>query len=430
MKSKKPDSKAPAGAVVDHIGQLLADPANRRKHNARNIGMVVDALQQVGAARSIVIDENNVIMAGNGVTEAAAEAGITKVRVIDAEGDELIAVRRSGLTDDQKRKLAIYDNRSGELASWDVEQLKKDAADGLDLASFFFTDELDALFAGSETAAGKTDPDAVPDVRATDIQLGDMFELGRHRILCGDSTKADDVARVLASDSPLLMVTDPPYGVSYDPSWRMKAGLSKGSQRMGKVLNDDQADWTEVWRLFKGPVAYVWHGGLKSSTVQASLELAGFAVRSQIVWAKDRLVISRGDYHWQHEPCWYAVREGGKGHRTGDRLPSTLWRIAVPAPATVEESSDVSTVWEIASRDGVGHTHGTQKPVECMARPIRNHRAPSVFEPFSGSGTTIMAAETLSRACFAIELFPSYVQVAIDRWEAFTGKKATKVASR
>lgn len=426
LKKMAPRHRVETGPT--HIKDLVPDPANRRQHNPRNIGMVVDALQQVGAARSIVIDEDNVILAGNGVTEAAAEAGITKLRVIDASGDEIIAVRRSGLSPEQKRQLAIYDNRTGELASWNLDQLRLDKDEGLGLQPFWSVEEELALLAQTGTVAGKTDPDSVPDVRVTDIKHGDLFELGSHRILCGDSTSADDVARLLDGVRPALMVTDPPYGVEYDPTWRAKAGVNKSAKKMGKVTNDDRADWTEVWRLFPGQVAYVWHAGLKSSIVQASLEMAGFDMRSQIVWAKDRLALSRGDYHWQHEPCWYGVRSGEKGLRTPDRSQVTLWRI--PIPRTIEDvSSDASTVWEIQSREDGGHTHGTQKPVECMARPMRNHIAREVFEPFSGSGTTIIAAEMQRRRCYAIELEPPYVQVAIDRWEQFTGQKAAKVGA-
>lgn len=209
--------------------------------------------------------------------------------------------------------------------------------------------------------------------------------------------------------------------------WRARAGVNKSAHKMGKVENDDRADWTPVWQAFPGDVAYVWHGGLKSSVVQASLEHAGFEMRAQIIWAKDRLVLSRGDYHWQHEPCWYAVRSNQKGQRTADRKPSTIWRI--PTPINLQDAPpEASTVWEIPSRDDAGHSHGTQKPVECMARPIRNHTAPEVFDPFCGSGSTLIAAEMYGRRCYAIELIPSYVQVAIDRWEAFSGQKAVKVA--
>jgi DNA modification methylase len=390
-----------------HIKDLVADVTNRRLHNPRNIGMVVDALHQVGAARSIVIDEDNVILAGNGVTEAAAEAGITRLLVIDAAGDEIVAVRRRGLTTEQKRALAIYDNRAAELASWDFERLHADKAVGLSLQPFWTVNEEAALRAKCVATTGLTDPDDIPAERATPIIRGDLFELGRHRLLCGDSTAPTDVARLLGDVTPLLMTTDPPYGVEYDPAWRAEAGVNRNPKKLGKVANDDNADWRTAWALFPGIIAYVWHAGLKASIVEASLTLNGFELRSQIIWAKERLALSRGDYHWQHEPCWYAVRAGQRGRRTNDRSQTTLWMIP--------------------SREDAGHGHGTQKPVECMARPMRNHDAAEVYEPFSGSGTSLIAAEQLGRRCFAIEIEPQYVQVAIDRWEAFTGQQAIKV---
>ena len=205
------------------------------------------------------------------------------------------------------------------------------------------------------------------------------------------------------------MVTDPPYGVNYDPAWRHRTGVSRSS-RKSKVLNDDRADWSAAWRLFPGNVAYVWHGALHAATVAQSLEREGFTIRAQIIWAKERLVIGRGDYHWMHEPCWYAVRS--KGFWTGDRKQTTLWTIA-------NGNQDADT------------EHSTQKPVECMRRPMQNHSGPgdAVYEPFLGSGTTLIAAETVGRTCLGIELEPRFVDVAIRRWEAFTGKKVTLLAS-
>jgi DNA modification methylase len=404
---KRDPGRAPHDGTVRHIKDLVPDPANRRAHNPRNIGMVVDALQQVGAARSIVIDEDNVILAGNGVTEAAAEAGITRVRVVEANGDELVAVRRTGLSAEQKRALAIYDNRTGELATWNWEQLSADQAAGLSLQPFWTPEEATALLAKHGVREGQTDPDAIPDERPTSIQRGDLFELGPHRLLCGDATSAADVGRLLGLDRPGLMVTDPPYGVDYDPSWRAEAGVNHNTKKLGMVTNDDIADWSAAWALFPGHVAYVWHAGLKGNVVHASLMRTGLIPRAQIIWAKDRLVLSRGDYHWQHEPCLYAVRDGAAAHRTDDRTQTTLWTI----PA----------------RDDAGHGHGTQKPVECMRRPIQNHTIPEIYEPFAGSGTTLIAAEQLGRRCLAIEIEPRYVQMAIDRWEAFSGQKAVKV---
>jgi DNA modification methylase len=435
MAKSKPCPPA-APSAPTHIKDLVPDPANRSAHNPRNIGMVVDALHQVGAARSIVIDEDNVILAGNGVTEAAAEAGITKVRVIEAAGDELIAVRRSGLSSAQKRHLAIADNRTAELATWNAAQFREDLAGGADFAAFFTEDELREIVGTTEEVAGQTDPDDVPAARPTSVVAGDLFELGRHRLLCGDATSQGDVGRLLAQDKPLLMVTDPPYGVNYDPEWRKRAGVNN-SDRMGRVMNDDRADWTDVWRTFPGAVAYVWHGGVAGAEVQTSLFMAEFIVRCQIIWRKPRIVLSRGHYHWQHEPCFYAVRKGRTGHWGGKRNQSSVWTVT-PTLHTCSSCGSVeiesapadiqSTVWDIEQRDGTGDTvHGTQKPVECMARPMRNHDSALVFEPFSGSGTTIIAGEMNGRSVLATELDPVYVQVALDRWEAFTGQKAQKV---
>ncbi len=177
-------------------------------------------------------------------------------------------------------------------------------------------------------------------------------------------------------------------------------------------MNDDRADWREAWALFPGDVAYVWHGALHAGEVADSLMASGFSVRSQIIWAKERLVLSRGDYHWQHEPCWYAVRKTATGHWSGDRKQTTLWSIP-------SRDQDTATV------------HGTQKPVDCMRRPMLNNASPgqAVYEPFCGSGSSLIAAETTGRVCHAIELDPAYVDVAVLRWQAFTGEEAVHAAT-
>jgi DNA modification methylase len=228
----------------------------------------------------------------------------------------------------------------------------------------------------------------------------------RHRLRCGDSTSADDVIGLLGDVVPHLMVTDPPYGVEYDPSWRAKAGVNKNTEKMGKVLNDDRADWREAWALFPGDVAYVWHASLFTREVLDSLESCGFKHRSMIIWVKDRFTLGRGDYHWQHEPCWYVVKEGKKGHYDGGRSQST--------------------VWNIPARDDGGVGHGTQKPVECMRRPIVNNSSPGqfVYEPFCGSGTTIIAGEMEGRRVLAMEMDARYCDVIVRRWQAFTAQTA------
>ena len=376
--------------------------SNNPRQNLDAVEAVAESIRRFGFRQPIVVDADGVIVAGHTRFRAAQRLGLATVPVHVA----------TDLTADEVRAYRLADNKTAELASWDTAMLsiELDALRGADIdwtLLGFDEEELAKLLAPAGTE-GLTDPDAVPEKPVDPVtKPGDLWLLGKHRLLCGDSTSAADVTRLLDGAVPTLMVTDPPYGVEYDPEWRMDAGLTGNTARMGKVMNDDRADWTEAWKLFPGDVAYVYHAGVFASTVQQSLERAGFAIRAQIIWAKDRLALSRGDYHWQHEPCWYAVREGGKGHRTDDRTQTTLW--SIPA------------------RDDAGHGHGTQKPVECMERPVRNHLADMVYEPFAGSGTTVIACERTGRTCMAMELDPGYCDVVVRRWEDFTGRKAERV---
>ena len=204
------------------------------------------------------------------------------------------------------------------------------------------------------------------------------------------------------------MVTDPPYGVDYDPSWRDE---KLGCFAADRILNDDQSDWSAAWSLFPGNVAYVWHAGKKASIVQESLEKVDFQVRSQIIWAKSHFAISRGHYHWQHEPCWYAVKKNRTANWQGDRKQRTVWQI---------------------NRDKEKTGHATQKPIECMSRPILNHtlEGEAVYDPFGGSGTTLIACELLKRNCYMMELSPIWCRVIIERWERLTGRKAVRYESK
>ena len=385
------------------LGQIIPYARNPRR-NEKAIATVAASIAEFGWRQPIVVDEGMVILAGHTRLAAAQQLGLETAPVHVAKG----------LSEAQARAFRIMDNRSGENAEWDNELLGLELGDLLDaefdLGLTGFTDEeLNALINGlAEDGTGPQEgEDDVPETPENPVSRpGDLWILGNHRLLCGDSTVATDVERVLDGVKPLLLVSDPPYGVEYDPGWRNKTGAAK-TKRTGKVLNDDRADWREAWALFPGDVAYVWHGALHAATVAESLEAVGFNVRSQIIWAKDRLVLSRGDYHWQHEPCWYAVKNAGKGHWAGDRKQTTLWQIA-------NKDQDAKTV------------HGTQKPVECMRRPILNNSSPgqAVYEPFMGSGTTLIAAETSGRVCLGIELNPAYVDVAVERWQQFMGKAA------
>jgi DNA modification methylase len=394
-------NKWPADRVERRpIEALIPYARNSRTHSDAQVAQIAASMKEWGWTNPVLVDEAGMIIAGHGRVLAARKLGLAEVPVMVAEG----------WTEPQKRAYVLADNQLALNAGWDMDLLSNELADlqaqGFDLGLTGFSD-IDALLAGRGTA-GLTDPDAIPEPGARAVAtLGDVWLLGGHRLVCGDSTDAAAMGACLGQERPHLMVTDPPYGVEYDPKWREAAGINKNQAKMGKVLNDDRADWTEAWALFPGDVAYVWHAGKYTREVQNSLEACTFEVRSQIIWAKDRFALSRGDYHWQHEPCWYVVRKGSKGHWHGDRKQST--------------------VWNIKARDDAGVGHGTQKPVECMRRPMENNSVAgnAVYEPFSGSGTTIIAGEQCGRRVLAIELNPIYVDVAIKRWQDFTGKLAT-----
>ena len=386
------------------VDRLVPYAGNARTHSDPQIAQIAASIGEFGFTNPILAGGDNVIIAGHGRLLAAKRLGIGEVPVIVLDH----------LSEAQRRALVIADNKLAENAGWDEEMLRTELATldemDFDLDLMGFSDEeLDDLLGGLDgTALGEAEgEDDIPETPDDPVNRpGDLWLLGKHRLHCGDATVATDVERVLNGTQPLLMVTDPPYGVKYDPGWRNQAGAAK-TKRTGKVLNDDRADWREAWNLFPGDVSYVWHGALHAATVAESLEAAGFNVRSQIIWAKDRLVLSRCDYHWQHEPCWYAVKKTGKGHWAGDRKQTTLWHIA-------NKDQDADTV------------HVTQNPVECMRRPILNNSSPGqiVYEPFMGSGTTLIAAESTGRVCFGIELNLAYVDVAVQRWQQFTGQNA------
>jgi DNA modification methylase len=385
------------------VEKCLPSPRNARTHSDAQVAEIAGSIRAFGFTNPILAGEDGDVVAGHGRLAAARLLGLSEVPVIVLRG----------LSEVQRRQLMLADNRIALNAGWDLEMLQVELKDlsalGADLSVLGFSrDELAKAL--QPASRGLTDENEIPKVKEIAVSRpGDIWRLGPHRLACGDCTDAAVVKSLLGSDKPILMVTDPPYGVNYDPAWRHRVGVNK-STRTGKVANDGRADWAEAWALFPGNIAYVWHGALHATTVAESLQKQGFSIRAQIVWAKERLVIGRGDYHWQHEPCWYAVRS--KGHWTGDRKQTTLWTIP-------SGGQDTETA------------HGTQKPVECMRRPMLNNASPgqAIYDPFLGSGTSLIAAETTGRICLGIEIDPLYGDVAVRRWQAFSGRQAVLQAS-
>lgn len=393
----------PLRALALPISSLVTDPANARLHPDRNLSAIEASLRVYGQRKPVVVRRDGMIVtAGNGTLEAAKRLGWTHLAAVVVDDDPVTATG-----------FAIADNRTAELATWDNEALAA-LLDELkvaevDVSALGWSDEdLAALLAepGAPAEPPAEDPGASEPPAAPVSARGEVYALGPHRLMCGDATSAEDVGRVMAGEKPRLMVTDPPYGVEYDATWRGEAGhATLGKNRTGKVESDDRVDWTEAWRVSPADVVYCWHAGKFASAVQASLEAAGFDIRSQIVWNKTVMVMGRGDYHWKHEPCWYGVRRGATSGWAAGRDQTTVWDMASPL--------------HIMSGSREERTpHPTQKPLEAAERQIRNHVG-DVYDPFLGSGTTLIAAARQGRRCFGIEISPAYCDVIRRRWTAW-----------
>jgi DNA modification methylase len=413
------------GSGEEAPDQLLANPANWRVHPKAQQDALAGALDQVGWVQQILVNQRSGFVVD----------GHARIALALTRGEPTVPVLYVDLDPDEEALVLATLDPIGAMAGRDDEKLR-------DLLAGITVDDAGLLallgdLAGNDPKAGLTDPDDVPETPEEPyVKLGELYVLGDHRLLCGDATSADDVARLLGGAEPRLLVTDPPYGVELNMEWRdgvynalgpaepsyMRAttttdggahGRTKG-HRNTTVSGDTRADWSAAYALVPSlEVAYVWHASAHVVEVIRGLEEIGFELRQQIVWVKTIAAMSRSAYNWQHEPCLYAVRKGKTAEWIGDTRQTTVWEHPSPkmiGGGSTEEKFD----------------HPTQKPAECMGRPIRNHRG-DVYEPFSGSGTTIIAAEQLGRRCYAMEIEPKYVQVALERWQAFTGKTAERL---
>tara|TARA_R110000868_G_C10972576_1_gene770467 strand:+ start:2513 stop:3733 length:1221 start_codon:yes stop_codon:yes gene_type:complete len=392
------------------VGELVKYEANSRTHSDEQIAKIVRSINEFGFTNPLLIDESNGIIAGHGRLAAALVAGLT----------ELPCIVLPGLSEAQKAALVIADNKIALDAGWDKQILLDQFAFlkqfdydltltgfGLEELCEIFPDELPEVFCGED------DLPLAPETRS---KLGDVWLLGDHRLLCGDSTLATDVERLLAGQAPNTMVTDPPYGVKLDMSWRNEARGGKNNENV--VQNDDRADWYDTYVLFPGAIAYVWHASAFTDVVMKNLRDAGFEVKQQVIWRKSHFVLGRANYHWQHEPCWYAVKKGSKSNWKGDRKQTTVWDCESPNAANSGTKDDKTE-------------HPTQKPVELFARSIMHHTNPGeyVYDPFAGSGTLMVACEKTKRRALMMELDPKYCDVIIQRYENYSGKQAVREAT-
>lgn len=386
------------------VSKLVPYFRNPRK-NDHAIERMAASITEFGFKIPILARSSGEVVDGHLRLKAAGKLGLQDVPVILCDEWSEAQVKAFRLLVNRSANWAEFDE---ELVALEIGELKALDFD-LSLAGFEPVEIDGFLFGDEKTNAPDPAVPEIPEVAVT--RSGDLWICGEHRVLCGDATSAEAVGTLFGLAKPMLMVTDPPYGVDYDPNWRERAGLGRQRQT-GTVANDQQVDWSAAYRLFAGDVAYVWHAGVHAVEVAVGLESAGFRIRSQIIWAKQHFALSRGDYHWQHEPCWYAVREGKSGNWCGDRTQSTLWQVANLNPFGGSEEEATG--------------HGTQKPVELMRRPILNNsaRGDIVYDPFLGSGTTLMAADATERVCYGLDTDPRYVDVIVERWQRHSGKDA------
>lgn len=404
--------------MANTISDLKFDHKNARRRTDSSAKLIQESLQRYGAARSIVIDEDNRILAGNGTIEGAKALGLTKLKVIEASGDEIIAVRRSGLSEDEKVGLAIADNRAAELSDWDAEMLHQ-LSEEHDLEPWFEKEDLEALLNDAEQLApveGNTDPDEAPEPPAEPItRPGDLWILGNHRLLCGDSTNPKHVERLMHGQKADMVFTDPPYGVSYEGGHnKKKRGQIKNDALQGADLTNLFADaLTAALQVTADHTAfYIWFASGKSVEIFASFSGLQLELRAVIQWYKVRsgLGAFMAQYIPNCEPCIYAYKSGCSPQWFGP--------------------TDEKTVWEL-QKESANEYHPTQKPVELPRRALRNSSKPGqlILDLFGGSGSTLIACEQDHRHARLMELDPAYCDVIVKRWEDFTGNTAVCIPS-
>jgi len=400
------------------IDRLVFYVRNPRKNDSA-VDRMCSSIREFGFKIPVLARSDGEVVDGHLRLKAARKLGITDVPVILC--DEWSPA--------QVKAFRLMVNRSVTWAAWDEDLLALELQDlqasdfDLDLTGFD-PGEIDGLLALEDDERENATP---PLPESPVSRAGDLWLLGPHRVLCGDATSADDVARLLGERKPRLMVTDPPYGIELDSEWRDRAGLNgcgpaepsymkkrTTGHTETSISGDTRADWSDAYALVPSlEVAYVWHASTFTREVLDGLLRIGFLHHQQIIWNKGRTVLTRTHYWFQHEPCWYVRKKNAPWFGKAGQN-STIWDS--PSPKFIMGGS------EEAKFD-----HPTQKPVELMRRPILNHtkRGELVYEPFLGSGTTLAAAEVSQRVCYGIELDPKYVDVIVQRWEQLAGKKAT-----
>ena len=383
------------------LEKIIPYARNSRSHSEHQVSQVAASIEEFGFTNPILIDADNGIIAGHGRLMAAQRLGIGKAPCI----------RLSHLTESQKKAYIIADNKLALNAGWDEELLRLELgdldADGYDVSLTGFSEEELAALVVDELTEGLTDEDAVPDVpdEPTTV-LGDVYKLGNHRLMCGDSTSIDAVEKLMDSHLADQFITDPPYNVEY--VGKTKAAMTIQNDSMGdsefrQFLRDAFSTANAVMK--SGAVFYIWHADSEGYNFRGACHDVEWQVRQCLIWNKNSMVMGRQDYHWKHEPCLYGWKSGAGHLWSTDRKQVTVLDFNRP------RKSDM---------------HPTMKPVELITYQVTNNTKGSdiVLDLFGGSGTTLIACEKTNRNCRMMELDPKYCDVIVQRWEEFTGNKA------
>lgn len=398
------------------IAQLVPDEKNANKGTKRGRELLEGSFEKYGAGRSVVLDCHDRVIAGNKTVEAARAAGMKSVAVIESDGSSLVAVQRSDLDlkrDKKARELAIADNRVSEIdLEWNPEVL---ASLDVDLSKFWNEGELNSLlkdFRSNELSAPRPKIDQAAELqRKWNTKRGQIWEIGQHRLMCGDSGSSYDVTALMSGRTAKLCATDPPYLVSYDAKNHPSKHFADGKNKDWKGRYADKQKSEPLGPFYEAFLRqalavceddagiYVWHASQRQIEVEKAMRDCGILVHQQIIWVKNKPVLTHSFYMWQHEPCFFGWKQGHKPKRNSGSFPTTVWQIDVPV------------------LPGVESRHPTEKPLELFANPILLHTQPGdlCYEPFSGSGTHLCAAENTDRRCFAMELEPAFVAVALER---------------
>jgi DNA modification methylase len=408
-------SFAPEAIETWPLDRLRPYARNAKTHGADQVAKIAASMAEFGWTVPVLVSSDGEVIAGHGRIMAAAQLGLTEAPVIVLDH----------LTEAQRRAYRIADNKLTELGAWDDAllsgELQELVADEFDLSLIGFSDgELDRLLAlepGTETSdATGVAPVVIPEPpRNPASRLGDLWTLGDHRLLCGDSTSRIDVCRLMNGERAILFATDPPYLVDYDGSnhptrnkdWSPSYGVTWDDSSQGAELYDGFIAAAVAEAITEDAAWYCWHASRRQAMLEACWEKAGAFVHQQIIWVKDRGVLTRSHYLWKHEPCFMGWIKGKRPPKVAEEtLPST-W--ALPSFAKDDRPD-----------------HPTPKPLDAFGIPMRQHvaRGGLCYEPFSGSGSQIMAGEANGRRVFAMEISPAYVDVAIERWQADTGREA------